>query len=233
MTDPIVLLRHRVRVLGATPLLTRYAGGARTELSATTLANWVDKTVQWMLTEDLADVVGDETPPVALPVLADHPRDWMSLVWVLACWQAGCSVDLTGDGDVELVVAGPAGAPDAVGAVRVRCSLHPLGLGLQDLPDGELDYSDEVRPQPDTHEEMPATATSPAWCDGTREVLRGDLLVGVEPRSNAALVDGTDPWQVVREALLAPLLGGGSTVLVDPGTDEAELARIRTSERLG
>ena len=48
------LLARRVRSDGAAPLVTYYgtASGARTELSATTLANWVAKTSN-LLTDEL------------------------------------------------------------------------------------------------------------------------------------------------------------------------------------
>src|SRR3954468_2957567 len=96
------LLARRVRSDGAAPLVTYYesGSGARTELSATTLANWVAKTSN-LLTDELLlpDGAG-----VELRVAERHPGHWMTLVWAVACWQTGA-----------VVTVGPPGA----GAGRV------------------------------------------------------------------------------------------------------------------
>ncbi|WP_162143125.1 TIGR03089 family protein [Granulicoccus phenolivorans] len=216
------LLSSRVRALPSAPLLTWFEepAGLRTELSARTFANWVDKT---------ANLIGDELElgegdRIRLEVLTTRPGHWMSLVWVQAAWRTG----------VEIVLAGPADAavtgPEP-GAAReiptLACSLHPLGMGLRDLPAGVIDYATEVRLQPDAFFGTTPAPTAPAWPDPAY-TLTG--LTVLTPEARRVLIVPTDPWHTVRSALVEPLLGGGSAVLVEgtPGPDR--LAAIRAAE---
>ena len=41
----------------------------------------------------------------------------------------------------------------------------------------------------------------------------------------------SDPWRTAQDALITPLVTGGSTVIVSGTATEAQLDRIRTSER--
>src|SRR4029453_8957031 len=86
-------LRRRVRANGSTPLLTFYDldSGARTELSATSLSNWVDKTSN--LLED--EVGAEEGDVISIPLAVEAPGHWLTAVWQLACWQVGLVVDLS------------------------------------------------------------------------------------------------------------------------------------------
>jgi len=64
-------LRQRVRLNGSAPLLTYYdlASGERTELSAISFSNWVDKTSNLLVDElavDEGDVVSMPRSPVSL-----------------------------------------------------------------------------------------------------------------------------------------------------------------------
>ena len=84
-------LAQRVARRGAQPLLTYYsaADGARTELSAVTFANWVDKTANLIV--DLGHEDGD---PIDVALAEAHPAHWVTLVWIAAAWQRGCPVNL-------------------------------------------------------------------------------------------------------------------------------------------
>ena len=58
-------------------------------------------------------------------------------------------------------------------------------------------------------------------------------LAGLVPSVERVLVRPSSPWQAVADAVLRPLLGGGSAVVVAGDVDDAELARIAASEKAG
>jgi uncharacterized protein (TIGR03089 family) len=227
--NPIVrALTERARRGGSEPLLTWYRPetGGRTELSVRTFANWVDKTA------NLLDSLGIEGR-VAGPVSLAYPGHWMSMVWPLATWQHGGGY-LAGDPDAEteLVVVGPADPLPHPGVITIACSLHPLGLGLRGLPDGVLDYSGEALAEPDAHGAVPVDGAAPAWLETGTEVTHtatGD----VEPRGRRVLVRPAGAWETLVAAVLAPVLGGGSAVVVEGPVEADALARIAAAERAG
>ena len=230
------LLARRVRSDGASPLLTHYdAGtGARTELSATTVANWVAKTSN-LLTDEL---LLDPGAPVELLVAEHHPGHWMTLVWALACWQTGAVVTLGRAADAALVVCGPAYADvDPGSADLVACSLHPLGLGFSTaLPAGVVDYAAEVRAQPDRWSGPTVAAGAPAWRDEDRTLDQTQLLTGAESTAERAperrLVRPGEPWSTVRDAIVTPLRDGGSSVVLAGSLDERRIAQVVAAERV-
>jgi uncharacterized protein (TIGR03089 family) len=223
-------LRRRARTAGAEPLLTYYepATGARTELSAVTLLNWVDKTSH--LLDALGLAPGDA---VHLPLAGTAPGHWVTAVWELACWQVGVAVRPDAPAGVDLVVTGPDWSAFARSRVDVvACSLHPLGLPLgAELPAPVLDYALEVRGQPDVYPAAPAPPMAVAWADAERRLSQADLVAGPAAHPARRLVRPTAPWATAQAALVVPLLGGGSTVVVAGEVDDAQLARIRSDER--
>lgn len=226
------LLARRVRGDGGAPLLTYYDtdDGVRTELSGTTFANWVAKTSN-LLTDELLTSTGDA---VELLVAARHPGHWMTLVWAQACWQTGLVVTLGRPEEARLVVCGPAYADvDPGDAELVACSLHPFGLGLEPpVPAGVVDYAAEVRVQPDAWSGVPAGPDAPAWRDAERQLTQADLLLGGPAVSQRLLVRPGAPWPTVRDALVAPLRDGGSTVVLSGTADEQRITQVGTSERV-
>jgi uncharacterized protein (TIGR03089 family) len=218
----IVALQRAVRTRGSEPLISWYGGGARVELSVRTFANWVDKTANLIGSLDAAGGT------VAGTVSRTNPGNWMSLVWPLAAWQSGCTYALE-PAPADLVVTGP-DAPHAVpGVTTLACSLHPLALGLRDLPDGVLDYSGEALAQPDAHwaEDV---SDAPAWLETGRSLSHAEL--GDLPGTGARrLVQTSDAFGTLAAAVLAPLLGGGSSVLVDEPVEAERLAALLRSER--
>ena len=223
-------LRRWVRARGASPLLTYYglATGERTELSGVSVANWVDKTSN-LLADELGVGVGDQ---VELALAERDPGHWVTLVWQLACWQVGATVTLGRRSAATVVVVGPneptAAAP---GASVLVCSLHPLGLPLAEPPAaGVLDYALEVRAQPDQHTSLPQSGLALAWHDQTRQLSQADLLTG-DVTDQRRLIQPDDPWTTTRAGLLAPLLGGGSSVVVAGQAQPEQLARIAGQER--
>lgn len=229
------LLRQRVQSNGAAPLITYYdlGTGERTELSATSFRNWVDKTAN-LLADDL--LLGPGTV-VQLDVARRAPGHWVTLVLELASWQVGATVRVAGPSRprADLLVLGPDWHDHDLDAADevLACSLHPLGLGFASaLPPGVVDFSTEVRGQSDVHSPAPLSAGEPAWIDDDRELTQADLVdLGVPTAPRRRLVPVTEPWPSARDGVLVPLLTGGSAVLV-VGDDPERLSRLREAERV-
>jgi uncharacterized protein (TIGR03089 family) len=233
---PAELFAARVRANAADPLLTFYDDltGERVELSATTTANWVEKTAN--LLQDGLAVEPGERVAVLLPL------HWQAAVAMLACWSVGAQVTLdVGDADVVfaaedagLVEARASGARDVVGL-----SLLPLGQPLTSAPTGVTDFAREVLGYPDDF--VPYARVD----DGTPA-----LRVGADEWTGRALVaDATeaaaqcgmhsrlltavayDDAAAIRLGLLAPIAAGGSLVLCR-NLDESKLADRARVERV-
>jgi uncharacterized protein (TIGR03089 family) len=221
------LLQQRVRTNGSAPLLTFYDldSGARTELSATSFSNWVDKTSNLLLDE----VAVDEGDVISMPLAVEAPGHWLTAVWQLACWQVGLVIDLTNPSQPAAVVAGrrweDQGARDVF-----ACALHPLGFGFgESLPDGVRDYAIEVRSHADRFFGPPPDAAATAWVDAERTLSQADL-VNIDGRPARRLVRAGQPWGTCRDGVVSALVTGGSAVVV-VGDDTEQLARIADSER--
>lgn len=224
-------LRRRVREQGSAPLITYYDldSGARTELSAVTFGNWTDKTANLAVDELMLDQ-GDR---VELAVAVSHPGHWVTLAWALACWQIGVTVTVGRPAGARVVVCGPDWRNHQSSVELVACSLHPLGLGFAEtLPPGVLDYSLEVRGQPDAYAAVRQSGLAPAWHDDERVLTQADLVDAGPASAQRRLVRPGDPWDTVSAALVGPLLDGGSSVVVAGPADPARLARIRADERV-
>lgn len=197
--DPIAALADRVRRDPSSPLITWYDTDRheRVELSARTLANWVDKTANL-----LDDLGAGDSPTVGLPVAIERPGHWVCLVWTLATWQrGGRAIVAKSDelGPVDVAVVGPAQPYPLTAALdTVACSLHPLGLAFDEPLDGVVDYHD-VLAQPDVHltgGDAPADVPDPS------------------PTSDRVLVRVGLHDDALTLGLLGPLAGGGSGVIV-------------------
>lgn len=227
MTALVTALARRVRREPSRPLLTWYDldAGARTELSAATFANWADKIVHLLV--ELGVEPGDT---VALPVAASHPGHWVSCVLAAGAWQAGAVVAPTPRADAVVTAVGPEDLDVAAAGTVLACSLHPLGFGFDvPLPAGVVDFSVDVRSQPDAHVEEPVAESSPAWAD---DVLYSHADLAATPSvADRVLVPPTTALATLRAAYLAPLLGGGSAVVVTGG-DTAAIARVAQQERV-
>jgi uncharacterized protein (TIGR03089 family) len=155
----------------------------------------------------------------------------VTLIWQLACWQVGATVTLGRRSAAVVVVVGPA-EPTAAppGTPVLMCSLHPLGLPLTEPPPaGVLDYVLEVRAQPDQYAALPQSGLTPAWHDPARQLTQADLVSG-PAADRRRLIRPDDPWPTTREGLIAPLLGGGSSVIVAGPARPEQLARIAGQE---
>lgn len=200
------------------PLITYYEGDARVELSGVTFANWVMKTANL-----LEDLEGDLDEPVALGLAQTHPGHWVTLVWTAAIWFAGGHVVAGVPDDAAFAVVGP--EDERRGEVTVACSLHPMGLGFDAPPAGCVDYAD-VFAEPDAAVGGAPHPTDLAWSDRSYADLDG-----VEGRDDRRLFTRPEnSWEFVRDVLVAPLLGSGSSVIV-VGFDDARAREIALSEK--
>ena len=225
------LLAQRVRRNGAEPLITYYDldSGERTELSAVSFANWVNKTSNLLVDEFLIDA-GDA---IQLTLAETHPGHWVTLIWELACWQVGAVVSLDPHAEAKVLVVGPDAGWTSFGPIPVvYCSLHPLGL-----PSGAaspvIDYNLEVRGQADQFPAVPQSASAPAWRSPGLDLDQSDLLAVDRSSTRRRLIVPGDPWPTAQDALITPLVTGGSTVIVTGTATEDQLDRIRTTERAG
>ncbi|MFT4166090.1 MAG: TIGR03089 family protein [Microlunatus sp.] len=227
-------LRRRTSSAGSDPLITYYdlGTGERTELSAVTVSNWVDKSCH-LLTDEYGLDLGDI---VLLDVARTHPGHWVTACLELACWRLGVTVALDDGSGAQLVVSGPGYATAAeqatgLGAELLVCSLHPLGLPFtESLPPGVADYSLEVRAQPDQYPAMPLAPDELAWRSDEATLTQAEISA-VEGSSRRRLLRPSTPWPTARDGILAALVGGGSLVVV-VGDDQTALDRIRATENI-
>lgn len=216
----------------ARPLLTYYddATGERTELSATTLANWVAKAAN--LLQDELDVESGTAVGVALP------SHWQTAAILLAAWSVGAvlSPDVSRP-DVACVDAAHLDAAAGAGT-RLAFALGPLGGGFAVPPPGAIDFAADVRGQPDGF-------APHAPVEG------GQLALAAPPTSRAELVaaavdvagrlgfDAGDRVLDLRrwagppawiDGLLAPLAAGASVVLAPAmAASDAALVEARAA----
>jgi uncharacterized protein (TIGR03089 family) len=221
-------LRQRARLAGSAPLLTYYdvESGARTELSATSFSNWVDKTSN-LLADEVAAGEGDV---ISMPLAVEAPGHWLTAVWQLACWQVGLVVDITNPSRPAAVVTGRH-RPGYVEGVIFACWLLPRGFGVgEPLPDGVRDYAIEVRSHGDRYVGYPPEPEATAWVDAERTLSQADLVSDNGPPVRR-LVRAGDPWATCRDGILTALVTGGSAVVVVGGGAD-QVTRIATSEHV-
>jgi uncharacterized protein (TIGR03089 family) len=221
-------LQQRLRINGSAPLVTYYdlRSGERTELSATSFSNWVDKTSNLLIDE----VAVDEGDVISMPLAVEAPGHWLTAVWQLACWQVGVVVDLANSSPPAAVVAGRHWQGHS-GSDVFACALHPLGFGFGVLlPDGVRDYAIEVRSHADSYFGHPPEPDATAWVDAERTLSQADLVTFDGPPLRR-LVRSANPWPTCRDGIVTALVTGGSAVIVVDGNAD-QLAHIAQSERV-
>jgi uncharacterized protein (TIGR03089 family) len=218
------LLDLRLRRDAASPLVTFYddATGERVEVSAATFANWVAKSAN-LLVDDFGVGPGD-VARIALPV------HWQSLVVVAACWAAGLVVDLVGSLSDPAIAFVAEGGPAEVRTTDViALSLRPMGGRLSEPNTTVTDYAAEVLMHGDRFAGSP-TADDLAFPNAThRDVVAAAELAASSKR--LLLAPGADPAlsaPLLTTAYLAPLAGGGSTVLCRHADEKALPRRLET-----
>ena len=199
------------------PLLTWYddATGDRTELSGTTLENWVDKTANLFV--DGVGLGEDDTIAVLLP------PHWQTAAVVLGAWAAGLAVDLS---DEPQPVAALFTAPDRVAAAaawptsdRYATGLLPLAMPMREAPAGYLDYVIEVRNYGDHFRGRPVDQHNRAVAGPTELSHLAVCRTAAERAGELGIVAGDRVLVDARaypdpaDWLLAPLVAGASVVL--------------------
>jgi uncharacterized protein (TIGR03089 family) len=221
-------LRQRVSRDGSAPLFTFYDldSGARTELSATSFSNWVDKTSNLLVDE----VAVDQGGVISMPLALEAPGHWLTAVWELACWQVGVVVDLTNPTQPATVVTGRHWENHAARDV-FACALDPMGFGFgEPLPDSIRDYAIEVRNHADRYFGHQPERDAVAWVDAERALTQADLVAADGPPARC-LVQAGQPWATCRDGIVTALVTGGSAVVVVGGNAD-QLERIAQSERV-
>jgi uncharacterized protein (TIGR03089 family) len=192
------------------PLLTWYddVAGERTELSGATLANWVAKTANLVVSG-----VGLDAGDRAVVLLPPH---WQTAAVLLGCWSAGLEV-ATSPGTGEIGFGTPERASELTQPERFLLGLHPLGLPLREVPDGYADFAAEVPGHADRFAPpVPIRPDEPAVPGYTQ----AELVAAARDRAGALEIEPGD--RVLIDAarypdplnwLLAPLVIGASIVL--------------------
>lgn len=199
------------------PLLTYYdqSTGERVELSATTTANWVSKTSNFLVD----DLDADGSTRIRIGI----PTHWLRFVWILSAWNVGAAIV---DAAADIGLSGPELEADE--RHKVAASLRPLGGRFVTEPAGFLDLGAEVPGHGDRFFAMdPPTPESLAIEIGGVARTHADLLA-TSPDPRRILVE---PGPVERDAdlIVAALLGGGSLVVVTSAT-AADIARVAEQE---
>lgn len=203
-------LRRALASDPAGPRLTYYddATGERVELSTTTLANWVAKTVNLLILECAVE-------PGAR-VSLHLPRHWTTAVWALAADATGAQVSYrpgadAANGPVDVAVVGPDLVDDPPDADEVfAVSLAPLAAPFtRSLPTLVRDYTVEVRAMPD---QVSGSVGPPGPLGSLAEDRAAALRLGPSDRV-AALGDLQGLSSLVDE-WLAPLAVGASVLWV-------------------
>ncbi|GAA0488764.1 TIGR03089 family protein [Paractinoplanes deccanensis] len=208
----------------ASPLLTFYddASGDRTELSGTTLGNWVSKTAN-LLVDGLGLGNGD-TAAVQLP------PHWQTAAILLGVWSAGVAAE-TGDTEsADVVLTTPEKTTTTKAPDRYATGLLPFAMPLRELPAGFADYVLEVRQHGDYFAGQPVAPDDKALDGRThREVLTEAANRGI-PAGARVLIDANAHPDPV-EWLLAPLVAGASIVLC-ANLDAAKVAARAETEKV-
>lgn len=220
------------------PRLTWYGpDGERVELSGAVLDNWVSKTVN-LLVEEF------DTGPGTV-VRLDLPAHWRTVVWALAVWRAGGTVQV-GDPDLgaDLLVTDrpedePTSTPVVAVALPALARRWPTSLpaGAIDAAAAVMTYGDQIGWAPPTEQHRTALSGSETITLTHARLLAEAATDGLPPRTRALhLVDPADrtPTALVRLLLgaLGTLDSDGSLVLAPITADTARLAaEERTTAR--
>jgi uncharacterized protein (TIGR03089 family) len=221
-------LRQRVGNNGSAPLITYYDldSGERTELSAISFSNWVDKTSN-LLVDELAAEPGNV---ISMPLALEAPGHWITAAWQVACWQVGLTVDLTNPPGAAAIVTGRRWQGYESTEIYA-CALHPLGFGFTEpLPPSVHDYAIEVRRHADRFFGPTAESDATAWVDAERTLTQVDVIKVDGPPARR-LVRVGDPWTTCRHGVVTALGTSGSAVIV-VGGDVEQITRLAASERV-
>lgn len=200
------------------PLITYYdmSTGERVELSATTTANWIAKTSNFIV----EDLDGERGTRIRLGL----PTHWLRAVWILSAWNIGAAVV---DDSADIGVAGPDLAADE--PQRVAASLRPLGGRFVTAPDGFLDLAAEVPGHSDYFMALDAPEPSDVALDlDGSQATHAEVIERATPDPRRLVVG---PGSVARDAALMvnACLGSGSIVMIASGSPD-DFDRVASQE---
>lgn len=237
MSSPLAdLLTAAIARDAAAPMITYYDDktGERTELSGTSLANWVAKTAN--LLQDGLDVVPGDHLTVLLP------PHWQTAVVLFAAWSLGAVVGADPEDADVLIVDEPNLAEFADADVRgiLGLALRPMAGRLFDCPATVTDYAAEIAGYGDQF--VPYTAVAPSAAAVTidgQDVSGTALVVAAHTQATTNGLAARDRLLIDVDSvvdadslswLLAPLAAGASMVLC-AHPDPAALPRRAETER--
>jgi len=226
------------------PLITYYddASGERTEVSASTLDNWVAKTAN-LLTDGLGLDMGSRIAVIA-------PPHWQTAGILLGAWAAGHHVvdfpDVDSPAQPEAVFCTEAdlASYSDIGCDVVGLTLRPFGTGLTRQWPGVVDYAQEIGGYGDQFRPVTRTpSAAPALTAGTLELSHEGLAESAVALAERLGLSAGGRIMVTRELavsagpvawLLAPLAAENSIVLISTATDTdpTRLAARAASEKV-
>ncbi|MCB0914543.1 MAG: hypothetical protein KDC23_02420 [Actinobacteria bacterium] len=237
MTEhPEHLRRRSLAAAPGSPWVTYYdaGSGARVELSAATLDNWIAKASG--LLADEYDIDSDSI------VTVDVGHHWLLHVWAWSVWALGAAValpDANDQSDLAVAAVGAGQLPVPPGSIpTLVCASDPFARPLGPrTPPGCIDVMAEIAAFPDVNP-TPAPSASARTVVAATRTLDGAAAVRAARDLNAVsgerLLVTVEPSTI--EGLLAATLSaattGGSTVLVDGTPDEGTLRDIVRQERV-
>ncbi|WJY66526.1 hypothetical protein CAQUA_09195 [Corynebacterium aquatimens] len=207
----------------ASPRLTVYdeTQGSRMEFSGVTLDNWANKIAN-MFTEEF-----DSPAPDSPTVLIDLPVTWQCAVIILGAYAAGIvpcfepgASDLESPGIVFTTEEHQNNWPEATDVVVV--SADPFGRGVVEvggtLSPGAIDFGPTVRFYGDQFfgDGFPASHFAPTN----------------PPTPSRTLITGWSTLSEFDDNVMAPLMGGGSVVIVTGMASTDRLAHIADTEKV-
>jgi hypothetical protein len=221
------------------PRLTWYGpDGERIELSGAVLVNWVSKTTN-LLVEEF-----DAAPETIVTV--DLPAHWRTLVWALATWQSGATLQLapaTNEGVLDGAQA-PGGhrasaSPGSASAPSGPAATYPSDVVVTSNPARWAGTGSEAPGAELVVVSLPALARRfngtlpPHALDAASSVMTyGDQLGYVSPTNPAAIALGRPGLPDVQYADLlewAVAQGAASDAGVDPSEQAAERRLVTAS----
>ncbi|RKQ34147.1 TIGR03089 family protein [Kocuria tytonis] len=195
-----------------TPALIWRDGAERVELSGRVLVNWVEKSAG-LLVDELDVAAGDTVTVSPVP-------HWRLVVLALAGLRVGARVDFTHHPEPDSVVhAQLETRPDRDAAAQLLLTVADPALAFacsEPVPDGAVDFCDEVRGMPDVYSGF--EAPEPSEVALSSGLPHGDLVpaavaaVPADPTGtlHLPLADGWGEPELLR--LLGVIVSGGAVL---------------------
>jgi uncharacterized protein (TIGR03089 family) len=238
MSTPGDLWRVAAAAGSGRPFLPFYddATGERVELSFATTDNWIAKTANLIVEEMCAEP--GERIAIWLPI------HWQTVVWHLACWNAGviaapgadprnCDHAVADPGAIAVIAACPGS--------RVLVPMLPLGASGADTPPDVINYATEVAALGDRFvaparvgDESPALELGGRRWSGAEVVATAGAAAtewGLTPASRVLCDADPGTFTGLHAGLLAPLAARASIVLCR-NLDETKVAGRVIAERI-